>query len=158
MNGTLEFIGHLGQCTPADRPDTHTGGGILTEGNLTVIYEEKIPVDVTDIILNPTPSDGGNFTGGTVILSVAGPVVLTNSHGKPYIVNEPKPIVIPFDGNNATPIKEEDLPAGNTNPSAYPVYVGCDGGHIRIVSYTEGEGWGNTYTETPCEGSGGAWI
>ena len=155
MNGTLEFVGHLGQCTSEDQPDGNTG--VIIDPPLTVIYAEKVPASVIDIDINPTPSDDNNFTTGTVILSVAGPIILTNLEGKPYIINDPKPIVIDFEGKDATPIKEEDIPAGKPN-SGYPVYVGCDNGNIRIVSYTEGEGWGSTYSDTPCEGSGGAWI
>ena len=147
VNGTLNFMGHLGKCTTPN-PDTP-----LNDYNLTVLHE-KIPLDIIDIVIEPQPTDDGNYTGGvgSVVLTVAGPLVQTNPAGQPYIVKEPKPIVIPFGGDDAKPIKREDIPTTNLSPTS--IYVGCHNGHVAIFNETENGTVYITETSWDCEGTG----
>lgn len=140
IDGTLSLKGHLGKCTPEelleDANVTDDNGTVTADGNWTVEYGGTLAV-VDSISFEPVdPGPVGPVDGGTVIINVAGPVIVTNPAGTPYIEDKPRPIVVDVNSGNSEP--SEPLPSG------YSVQVGCGHGMVEIA-WQDGD---MTYTYT----------
>ena len=97
VDGTLDFIGHLGACTPADNVTVPTEDNntvvVNTDNNWTVTTSTGSVAVITDITWNPIPDTPVSEDNGTVVIGIEGPLVGTTPNGKPFIDHEPSVVV-----------------------------------------------------------------
>jgi hypothetical protein len=97
VNGTLDFIGHLGACTPEDNVTVPTEDNdtvvVHPDNNWTVVTATGSVAVIIDITWNPIPDTPVSEGNGTVVIGIAGPIIATNPAGKPFVDHDPSVVV-----------------------------------------------------------------
>jgi len=143
VNGSIKFKGYLGQCSTggiADgTPDSNNTVPTPTDTNWTITDATGVVHHIVDITYSTDPDLPTGVEGnGTIVIGIAGPAVIDNPHGKPFVDEDPF-IVIDEADLNSTIMSEGALVAAQhlIDP---PVYERDDATEI-VIDHSTGLHW-----------------